>query len=243
LSQDCKTQIGLIAWVMYDFNEGRQIGIAQKASTFKNGLKQNKTNCSDQLFKRLRPRIPRFPSQPISPPIEETPPIELPEDDFNLDDLLDSPDLPSEPPEAPLSPSDDELESELEEDSLAAGRPLRDLLDRILGNQDKLMDGQKRDDGMIGGLYQQIGLLKLMMLWTWRACLLMLALGVAGIFLGNGWLTRISLTFFRVIIRGFSSAFAVISDAFSTTPKNGQTVEEQLAELRSKIQGDIKDEG
>ena len=252
LSQDCKTQIGLIAWVMFDFNEGRQVGIAQKVSTFKSGLKQNKTNCSDQLFKRLRPRLrPQFPSPPISPPIEETPPTDPSDDlDFDLDDLLDAPQEPEMPSEAPEAPESDdyELEAELDEEGdLAAGRPLRDLLDRILRNQDDIMGNQRddrdKDDGLIGGLYHQIGMLKFMMTWMWRVCLIMLAIGVAGIFLCNGWLTRISLTFFRVLVRGFSAVWAVISDAVSTTPKNNQSVEEQLRELREKIQGDMSDEG
>ena len=113
--------------------------------------------------------------------------------------------MPSEAPEAPES-DDYELEAELDEEGdLAAGRPLRDLLDRILRNQDDIMGNQRDDrdkqDGLIGGLYYQIGMLKFMMTWMWRICLIVLGIGIAGLFLGNGFLTRFSLTFFRVIIR------------------------------------------
>ena len=50
-----------------DFEIDAEAGIAQHVSTVKEGLRR--TNCSDQLFKNLRPRLrPQFPSQPLPHP-------------------------------------------------------------------------------------------------------------------------------------------------------------------------------
>ncbi len=224
ISEDGLRTVGLVAWSTYLPPITGPVGLAQTVPAVVAAFKTGKTSpLPNNTFSVSDQRFGRRPQQPSQPPIDQE----------ELDDLFgieEAPETPSEPP------------VELEDEAATIG-PLRNLLDRLIKGQQDLKDGQGRDSGAISGLSRQIGTLKYTLLWMWRICLIVLVIGVAGVLFGNAWLSRFALTFFRVILRGTSAAYHVIVDAVSTTPKSGQSVEDQLAEIRSTIQKDFQDEG
>ena len=224
ISSDGLRTVGLVAWQTYLSPVSGSVGLAQTVPAVVAAFKQGKTSplpnnvfsVADQRFGFRRP--PAAPQQPL--------------DEEDLDDLFDIEEAPEDGSEAPAE-ADDEA---------AAIGPIRGLLDRLIKGQEDLKNGQNRDNGAISGLSRQIGSLKFTLLWMWRICLIVLAIGVAGVLFGNAWLSRFALTFFRVLLRGGSAAWHVIVDAVSTSPKSGQSVEDQLQEIRSTIQKDLRNE-
>ena len=133
--------------------------------------------------------------------------------------------------------------SQMQMEHAMAQEESKRLLDLFKKQQDEKLDRiEEKEDGLTDKIMGQFTTLKQMVTLAKYAFYALVAALLISIFAGQGWLSRVIVTIFKLLFHGIRGAITIVLDAVAKPIKETNSPKEALDNLREEIGDAIEDE-
>ena len=133
--------------------------------------------------------------------------------------------------------------SQMQMEHAMAQEESKRLLDLFKKQQDEKLDRiEEKEDGLTDKIMGQFTTLKQMVTLAKYAFYALVAALLISIFAGQGWLSRVIVTIFKLLFHGIRGATTIVLDAVAKPIKETNSPKEALDNLREEIGDAIEDE-